>query len=140
MKKAFLVTAAMALASCANSEPEATDANPKIETEFSEPAERFAVANIEAAKVLLKKEPKIIDLVHQDSALGVDWTIGVKDDGTSRIGYATYVCMVLSEQKVVDRFTDVRIVDYTRFMANGGDARSASLGHISCADYSIMGV
>lgn len=87
--------------------------------------------NVRAAIAALREEPKVIDLVY-DPELVVPWTIGVADDGTPRIGYAEYVCLVLREHGVVDRSTSVRIIDYHRFMRNGGDSHDASLGHVDC--------
>lgn len=95
---------------------------------------RFEQAQIDAAVAAVKAEPAVIDLVYQDNVLGVDWTVGVKDDGSSRYGYALYVCQLLREHSVVDKDTDVRIVDYSTFMASEGDSRAASLGHAGCID------
>src|SRR3546814_7144181 len=56
-----------------------------------------------------------------DDKYSVDWQIGVLPDGSSRIGYAQYVCGRLAELKLVDDHTDVRIVDLLALEANGGD-------------------
>lgn len=102
--------------------------------------QRFEQAHIDNAIAVIKAEPKVMDVVHEDNVLGVDWTVGVKDDGSSRFGYALYICQLLGEHSVLDEHTDVRVVDYSKFMASQGDARTASLGHASCNDESNLGV
>ena len=95
--------------------------------------------SVVAAIAALRAEPKIIDLVY-DPEMVVDWTIGVKDDGTPRFGYAEYVCLVLREHGVVDSSTSVRIIDYAKFMMNGGDSHDASLGSVDCSSGQSRGV
>lgn len=87
---------------------------------------------IEAAKAAILKERGVIDLVYDPTAV-VQWTIAMKDDGSSRVGRAETFCMQLSELGVADQMTHVRIVDFKRYMASQGDARGASLGHVACA-------
>ena len=101
---------------------------------------RFNPTAIAAMKKELLAEPQIVDLVYQDSPPLVEWQIGVHDDGSSRIGYAGYVCLKLREKNLIDRATDVRIVDIDRLRANGGDFRDASLGHIDCTTEADLGV
>jgi hypothetical protein len=100
---------------------------------------RGALPDPGPAIAALKGEPKIIDLVY-DRAAVVPWTIGVADDGSSRVGYAEYVCMVLREHGQITTGVSVRVVDYHKFMRNGGDARDASLGHFDCAAGRNLGV
>jgi hypothetical protein len=87
-------------------------------------------AAIDAAKAALRAEPQIKDLLYDNEA-GVQWHVGVLDDGTSRVGYAEYVCMVLREKGALAGRTHVRIVDIAK-VTQGGDFRSASLGHVIC--------
>jgi len=100
---------------------------------------RFAPAAIEAMKKQLLDEPKIVDLVYDESA-AIPWQIGVKPDGTRWTGYAGYICLTLSEKKLVDAKTDVRIVDIVALNRNGGNFREASLGHVRCSDGSDQGI
>jgi len=86
---------------------------------------------IEDAISALRKEPEIVDLMYDRDA-AVKWTIGVKDDGSKRFGYASFICLRLSELGVTEDNTVVRIVDISRFRSSGGDAREASLGGVSC--------
>ena len=86
---------------------------------------------IDTAQTALRAEPKVLDLVYDPQAV-VQWTIGVKDDGTERYGYAEYVCLTLKDMNALAPGVEVRIVDYPAFMANGGDAHAASLGHVEC--------
>lgn len=100
---------------------------------------RFDQVKIDGMKKQLLAEPQIGDVLHQDGADLVDWTVAVHDDGTSRVGYATYVCLVLSDGGLVDRHTDVRIVDIAK-AERSGDFRSASLGHVDCTTGENLGV
>jgi hypothetical protein len=100
---------------------------------------RFDPAKVAAMKQELLTEPKVGDVMHQDGTDLVDWTVAVRDDGTSRVGYATYVCQVLGGRGLVDRRTDVRIVDIAK-VKRSGDFRSASLGHVDCTTGEDLGV
>lgn len=87
-------------------------------------------------EALLLSEEKVVDVYHD--GWGVDvWNIGVRDDGTSRIGYAGYICMVLNEHDAVDRKTSVRIVNVYA-VAQGVAYHRASLGHIWCHDHTVV--
>jgi len=89
-----------------------------------------APAAIDAAKTALAAEPKIEDLIYDASAV-VQWNVGVRDDGSRRVGYAQYVCGVLAEKHALAERTHVRIVDIEK-VAQGSDFRAANLGHIIC--------
>ena len=89
-----------------------------------------APAAIEAAEKALRTEPKIKDLIYNPDQ-AVQWQVGVLDDGSSRVGYANYVCEVLKENDALSGRTHVRIVDIAK-VAQGTDFRSASLGHLVC--------
>lgn len=101
---------------------------------------RFSEFKIRAMEAALRKEPKVVDLVHGGGRFDVDWQIGVHGKGGREIGYAEYVCLKLREDGLVDNDTDVRIVDIDAARANGGDFRAASLGHIGCANFDDLGV
>lgn len=87
-------------------------------------------ATIEAAKAALAREAKIEDLTYDASAV-VQWNVGVRDDGSRRVGYAQYVCQVLAEKDALAGRTHVRIVDIAK-VAQGSDFRAANLGHVIC--------
>lgn len=96
-------------------------------------APRFDPAKISFAEAELRKEPKIIDLLHDDSNV-VEWVIAVKDDGSKRFGYAGYVCLKLREFGVYDDQLEVRIVDIAK-QAEFRDAyREYDLGTVRCVD------
>lgn len=99
--------------------------------------DRFDPSRIAAMEAQLRREPKIIDLIH-DSPAGVEWQIGVHPDGTSRIGFAGYVCQKLRAAGLMSETTDVRIVDIDYLRSHPGSFRTASLGHIRCADESVI--
>lgn len=85
-----------------------------------------------AAKEALKTEPKIKDFNYQPDA-AVQWQVGVIDDGTSRTGYAEYICLLLADHGANVSGTHVRIVDIVK-IKRGANFRSAALGHVACDD------
>lgn len=85
----------------------------------------------QGAENALRKEKKIVDLVHQSAI--AEWLIGVKDDGSKRYGYAEYVCGILLEHNAIADGHMVRIVDYFKFVNTNGDHRAASLGSVVCS-------
>lgn len=93
-------------------------------------------AAIEAAKKAIKAEPKVKDFIYQPGQ-AVEWQIGVFDDGTSRVGYANYICEVLAETGAIKPSTHVRIVDIVK-VSRGENFRSASLGHVACDDRRVI--
>lgn len=93
---------------------------------------RPAQPQIDAALRAIRAEPKVRDVLYQPGQ-AVAWQIGVLDDGTSRVGYANYICQLLDSQGVTLPSTHVRIVDIVKVI-HDGDFRGASLGHVACAD------
>ena len=93
---------------------------------------RFTDAQWEAGRAALMKEPKIKDILVQKAPLDVEWQVAVFSDGTSRIGYAGYLCLTLSEMGLVDKDTDLRVVDIAHIIKEPGDFRGGSLGHVKC--------
>lgn len=73
----------------------------------------------------------MIDFVYDPHAV-FQWTIGVKDDGSPRYGYAEYFCILINENELPTTGAKVRIVDYFKYMRTQGDARAASLGSVDC--------
>ena len=89
-------------------------------------------AKLEAAKAAIRAEPKVIDFVYDPEAV-VQWTIGVKDDGSPRYGFAEYFCTRLGEWGVRTSAARVRIVDIKRYMKPDGNGRNANLGTVDCS-------
>jgi hypothetical protein len=87
--------------------------------------------SIQAVKSTLAKEPKVKDVLY-DPNLFVQWQVGVLTDGSSRVGYALYICELLREGKVLESDTQVRVVDIVR-VSSGVDFREASLGRVDCS-------
>ena len=85
-----------------------------------------------AAQKAIRAEPKVKDLLYQPGQ-AVEWQIGVLDDGTSRVGYANYICEVLGQHGALKPTTHVRIVDIAK-VSRGENFRAASLGHVACTD------
>lgn len=118
------------LTGCSNSPTEQPIADKTTEPALT-PAEAD-ISKVKAAEASFRAEPKVIDLVYDPKA-AVQWTIGVKDDGGSRLGYADYFCVRLQQLGIDTAGTNVRIVDYRKYMAPGGNGRDANLGTVHCA-------
>lgn len=121
-----IATLSLLLAGCASPAPTEEATAPAPEAEASGPSP----AAIDAAQVALRAEPQVKDL-HYDPEAAVQWNIGVLDDGSSRIGYAQYACLVLSEKHALAGRTHVRVVDIAK-VEQGSDFREANLGHVIC--------
>jgi hypothetical protein len=91
---------------------------------------------VQKALAALKSEAKIVDILF-DPSVPVQWHIGVITNGTSRIGYANYVCEVLKESGASQADTIVRIVDIAK-MREGVGMRDANLGAVKCSDRSVF--
>lgn len=90
-------------------------------------------ADVAAFEAALRQEPRVIDYVYDPDA-AFQWTIGVKDDGSPRFGYAEYFCLRMKQEGLPIANTMVRIVDYAKYMEPGGNGRDASLGSVRCSD------
>lgn len=104
------------------------------ETELATPVEGKLSVDAEeviSAKAEIESWSMVLEVVY-DPDLAVPWTIGVSDDGSSRIGLAETVCMELADQNALSDGDSVRIVDRAAVISNGGDFRAASLGHVDC--------
>jgi hypothetical protein len=105
-------------------------------SETSERGSRITAEAISSAQEALRNEPVVRDLLYQPKAV-VQWQVGVIDNGTSRVGLANYVCELLSQHRAIEPNTRVRIVDIAQISA-GESFRSASLGHVACADRRVI--
>lgn len=120
---------ALAFGGCSEA---AVEESPVIDVEPSaSPSPQIDLAKVEAMKRLIESETGVIDYVWQP-AEAVQWTIGVKDDGSPRWGYAEYFCGKLSDLGIDSNGQAVRIVDYQTYLGSGGDAHAASLGAVDC--------
>lgn len=88
---------------------------------------------ITLAKQEIQKEQKVVDLYYNPNA-EIEWHIGVLDDGSKRHGFASYICDILHEHRLVSQNTSVRIVDVSK-IKRGNNFREASLGRINCMTY-----
>lgn len=142
MKKEFTfllfcwsATASMAISSCSQ-EAERPD-NPADAIAFDAPMPSPVEVGLPARKVeailkVIKAEPKVIDAFY-DPELVVPWVVSVTDDGSSRIGFASYICIILAEHSAIDENSWVRIVDHKKMLVHRDDYRSSSLGRYHCA-------
>jgi hypothetical protein len=113
------------------SEPEGDEF---AEIEFRTPAESKVSVDAEkvmSAKAEIESWSQVLEVMY-DPDLAVPWTVGVVDDGSSRIGLAETVCMELADQNALSDGDSVRIVDRAVLISNGGDFRAASLGRVDC--------
>jgi hypothetical protein len=131
--KLFSLFSVMALIACAPSETEAPDNTVASATHA---AVAPSDASISAVKAALKSEPNVKDFVYQPGE-AVEWQIGVLPDGSSRIGYANYICELISENGAMTDGTRVRIADIIK-ISQGTSPRDADLGTISCKDRSVF--
>lgn len=135
MKLALSIACAALIAGCSSpaAPPTAADETPETAATMVEPVADVASpdpAAIEAAKAAIAAEPKVKDLTYgADDA--VQWNVGVFDDGSSRVGYAEYLCQVIAEKGALAGRTHVRIVDIAR-VGQGANFRDANLGHVIC--------
>lgn len=98
---------------------------------------RFTDTAIRHAETSIKAEPKVLDFV-LDPTAEIELTVAVRDDGSRRNGYASYLCQELPEWGIYDDKMDVRVVDAARLAKANGDFRSISLGTVHCADNSFL--
>ena len=91
---------------------------------------------IEAVKGALREEPQVKDFLYQPGE-AVEWQIGVISDGTSRIGYANYICELLASHGASTDKTIVRIADVVK-IESGTALRDANLGAVRCKDRSVF--
>jgi hypothetical protein len=128
-----LISAALvaALAACGTEQPQPDAVAIDEPTEESAPAERFAPDAISTAKGNIKAEAKVVDFVYDPENV-VEWVIAVKDDGTSRHGYAQYICQLLRDANAYDDEVEVRIVDAAKIAEFKDAYREYSLGTVRC--------
>lgn len=132
LRTLLLSLSALALVSCDAPPQSLTAATSEPATDKMHQRPPVDPAAAAAAVAELEKWDAVIEVMH-DEGLAVQWTIGVKDDGTKRYGLAESVCGELSDRHLVHDLTWVRIVDRRAVMSNGGDFRAASLGSVKCA-------
>lgn len=132
IRSLFIITCLLAVTSCEEppSAPIVASNGPAAESIPSQPTIDPAAAQIAVDE--LESWDAIIEVMH-DESLAVQWTIGVKNDGSKRYGLAESVCMELSDRGLQHERTWVRVVDRQAVMTNGGDFRAASLGSVKCA-------
>jgi hypothetical protein len=132
IRSPILLTCLLTLSSCQQptSQPQATEETPAVESRFLAPV--IDSADARAAVDELEGWDAILEVMHDETA-SVQWTIGVKNDGSKRYGLAESVCMELDDRGLMHDRTWVRVVDRQAVMSNGGDFRAASLGGVRCA-------
>jgi len=111
--------------------PPAADGDAVTESS-AQPSPLVDPAKAKDAVAELQSWDAIIEVMH-DESLAVQWTIGVKNDGSKRYGLAESVCGELIDRGLAHDTTWVRVVDRQAVLSNGGDFRAASLGSVKCA-------
>lgn len=131
--KLLPVVSIICLAACGPSEKSSAANGATIAgAEATAPSE----VSIYAVKTALKAEPKVKDFLYQPGQ-AVEWQIGVLPDGSSRIGYANYICELIAENGAMTDKTRVRIADIVK-ISQGSSPGSADLGTINCKDRSVF--
>lgn len=90
-----------------NSIQKATESVP---VQAAAPIKTFSKAQLDSALAAVKAEPKVLDAAWNNTSMP-SLLAGVADDGSSRKGYAEYLCMVLAEHGIkggVIRVMDVK--------------------------------
>ena len=134
MKRLVIVVALLAISGCDSQPANPTDPAAPAQAGRAAPAvERFTSASIEKAKALIKAEPKVIDLMF-DPLNAIEWHVAVSNDGTSRHGYAEYLCGLLRDAGATDDDVAIRIVDAAKVSELKDAYRDYSLGAVRCQD------
>lgn len=92
---------------------------------------------INAAKKALDAEQQV-EGVYYNPDRSAQWEIGLVNNGTSRVGYAFYVCNVLKENGAVGPKTKVKIFDVANLLVPGKDRNLGGMGTVLCNDYSVV--
>lgn len=92
---------------------------------------------IEKAKKALEAE-KQIKGVYYDPRQSAQWRIGMVNDGSSRAGYAGYVCEVLKENGAVAAGTRVKIIDIANLLVPERDRNLRGMGTVACDDGRVI--
>ncbi len=96
-----------------------------------------SAAAIEVAKKALEQERQVKGVFH-DPEKSAQWQIGMVNDGTSRVGYAEYVCGVLKEKGAVAPGTNVKIIDVANLLVPAKDRNMHGMGTVDCNDYRVI--
>jgi len=94
-------------------------------------------AAIESAKRSLATE-KQIESVSYDPDQIAQWQIMMVNDGSSRVGYANYICGVLQENGAVVAGTKVKIVDAANLLVPAKDRNQRGMGTVACEDFAVI--
>lgn len=108
-----------------------------IKPDPPEPKIEASPAAIEAAKKALQAEKQVAGVYYDPQEI-YQWQIGMVNDGTSRVGYARYVCELLKEKKAFVPKTRVKIIDVANVLVPEKDRNMHGMGAVSCDDYSIL--
>lgn len=92
---------------------------------------------IEKTKKALEAE-KQIKGVYYNPRQSAQWQIGMVNDGSSRAGYAGYVCEVLKENGAVAAGTRVKIIDIANLLVPERDRNLWGMGTVACDDGRVI--
>lgn len=88
---------------------------------------------IEKAKKALEAEKKIEGVFYDSQS--AQWQIGMVNNGSSRVGYANYVCEVLKQHGAASARTRVKIIDIANLLVPEKDRNLRGMGTVACDDY-----
>lgn len=109
--------------------------SPPTPAEQAPPAPTSAA--IEAAKKALQAENSVKGVFY-DPAASAQWEIGMVNNGSSRVGFANYVCDLLKEHQAAAADTKVKIIDIANLLVAGSDRNNRGMGTVACEDYSVL--
>lgn len=95
------------------------------------------MAAIEDAKKALEAEKKV-EGVFYDPDKSAQWQIGMVNDGSSRVGYAQYVCDILKGKSALAPNTSVKIIDVANLLVPTKNRNMRGMGTVACDDYRVI--
>lgn len=130
-KVLLVATAAITILGSCSEQEAPLPADPPIAVEPVAPKPSFSSAKVDALLAQIEAEPAVIEARYEPDNL-VEWIVSVKDDGSPRMGYASYICILLMQAGVADPDTWVRVVDHRKLLIHKDDYRASSLGRANC--------
>lgn len=94
-------------------------------------------AAIESAKQALAMEKQIESVTYDPDQIA-QWQIAMVNNGSSRVGYANYVCGVLQENGAVVASTKVKIVDAANLLVPAKDRNQHGMGTVACENFAVI--
>lgn len=98
------------------------------------PLTQAELEGIEKSKKDFMAEELVLDVLY-DEREPVNWHVGVKDNGSERHGFASYLCNTLHENGAPTKGVILRIIDIEAVVHRNATFREASLGSANCETF-----